>query len=91
MRKVEHLPTQDFEVGYTPAGNIGCVICFGLSVIVYVHILFPFVSACVVIKDRNTPNWSTMADDIVTQGGICSVWDLHSISVEYIRQEKVVL
>ena len=31
--------------------------------------LFVFISACVIAKDPNTPNWSSMADDAITQGG----------------------
>ena len=29
-----------------------------------------FVSTCVVSKNRNTPSWSSMADDAITRGGI---------------------
>ena len=35
-----------------------------------VCVLFAFVSACVVSKNLNTPNLSSMADDPITQGGI---------------------
>ena len=35
-----------------------------------VRILFVFVSARMVGKNLNTPNWSSMADDTITQGGI---------------------
>ena len=34
------------------------------------RILFAFVSTCVVGKNPNTPNWSSMADDAITQSGI---------------------
>ena len=34
------------------------------------RILFAFVSACVVDKNLNTPNWSSMADDAITRGSI---------------------
>ena len=34
------------------------------------RVLFAFVSGCVVGKSPNTPNWSSMADDAITQGGI---------------------
>ena len=34
------------------------------------HILFAFVSTCVVSKDRINPNWRSMADDAFTQGSI---------------------
>ena len=33
------------------------------------HILFAFISAWVVSKDLNTPNWTSMADDAITWGG----------------------
>ena len=33
-------------------------------------ILFVFASACVVGKNPNTPNWSSMADNTITQGGM---------------------
>ena len=33
------------------------------------HILFVFVSTCMVSKNLNTPNWSSMADDAITWGG----------------------
>ena len=44
------------------------------------RILLAFVSACVVGKNQNNPNWSSKADDAITQGGI-GVWDLLCISV----------
>ena len=34
------------------------------------RILFALVSTCVVGKNPNTPNWSSMADDAITQSGI---------------------
>ena len=34
------------------------------------RIMLVFVSACVVGKNLNTPNWSSMADDAITQSGI---------------------
>ena len=45
------------------------------------RILFVFVSACVDGKTLNTPNWSSMADDAITQGTVYEIWGLLSISV----------
>ena len=52
--------------------------CCGLSVKINMrmarkvrgHILFAFVSACVVGKNQNTPNLSSMANDAITRSGI---------------------
>ena len=49
------------------------------------HILFAFVSACVVGKNLNIPNWSSVADNAITQGGTKEFWDLWSISVVFIK------
>ena len=47
------------------------------------RILLTFVSACVVGKNRNTPNLSPMADNAITRGGtVYEVWDLPCISVQ---------
>ena len=55
-------------------------VCCGLSAEINMHETphgaqrswahFVCVSACVVGKDPNTPNWSSMADDAITRGGI---------------------
>ena len=37
------------------------------------HILFAFVSTCVVSKNPNIPNLSSMADDVITRGCVCDV------------------
>ena len=36
----------------------------------YMHMFFAFVFTCVVIKDSNTPNKSSMADNIITRNGM---------------------
>ena len=40
------------------------------------HILFAFVAICVVGKDLNISNWSSVADDTITQGGLGSPFDI---------------
>ena len=59
-------------------------------------ILFAIVSACVVGKNQNIPNWSSMADDAITQGGIevlgspFSICGLHmNCAIEMILQYSV--
>ena len=54
-------------------------------------ILFAFVSECVVDKNLNTPNWCSVADNTIIQGGIGILGSLFYTCDQYERHVFVIL